>query len=85
VTPERRKGDRGPEMSKDSDGSLYSSSVPLYIEDSYLREFDAEVVRGRPEVRCARSDCFLPRVWRTAPPTQESYALKILWSVSGRS
>ncbi len=33
-------------MSKEGDRSLYSFSIPLYVDDSYLREFDAEIVRA---------------------------------------
>jgi Ser-tRNA(Ala) deacylase AlaX len=47
-------------MSKDSDGSLYSSSVPLYVDDSYLREFDAEVVRAGPRFVVLDRTAFYP-------------------------
>lgn len=46
-------------MSKDSNRTL-SSSVPLYVDDSYLREFDAEVVRAGPRFVVLDRTAFYP-------------------------
>jgi misacylated tRNA(Ala) deacylase len=46
-------------MSKDDDGRL-NSSIPLYVEDSYLKEFDAEVVRAGPRFVVLDQTAFYP-------------------------
>ncbi len=46
-------------MSKGSDRTL-SSSVPLYVDNSYLREFDAEVVRAGPRFVVLDQTAFYP-------------------------
>jgi len=39
----------------------YSSSYPLYAEDSYLREFDAVVTRSGPRFVVLDMTAFYPR------------------------